>query len=257
MNYGLYLSAAGMLTNMHRQDVAANNLANVQTMGFKRDLTTFMQRLPASKENPGADEANALLDRLGGGLFVAPTKLDTTEGPLIRTGNDLDLAIGGTGFFTVQVKDASGVHTRLSRDGRLTFGADGRLVTTAGGHDVLDTTGQPITLDPAKRVNIEPNGDIRQGKTVVGRIRLVDVADPASLKHLGGDLLEVSDSALKNATPSDARIMQGQLEGSNVDPVTQMLEMISASSAVTTNANLIHYHDMVMDKAVNVLGRVA
>ncbi|QNN23264.1 flagellar hook-basal body protein [Planctomycetales bacterium ZRK34] len=253
MNYGLYLSAAGMLTNMYRQDVAANNLANAQTPAFKRDLALLRRRQPESVEGFTPEDAHALLDRLGGGVLADRTRVDLTNGPLKKTGNDLDLALQGNGFFRIQTEDG----VRLTRDGRFTLDPkNSHLMTTNGGHAVLDATGNPITLDPTAQALVDETGVIRQNGAAVARIGLLNV-DADDLTQHGQGFFEASDAALKNASTGDARVHQGYLEQSNVDPVMQMLEMIGASSAISANANMIRYHDLVMDRAANVLGRVA
>src|SRR5271169_4235331 len=102
MLYGLYLSATGVITSAYRQDVLANNLANSDTVGFKRDMASFYQRPPAGEENPVAGGVgNAMLNRIGGGTFAMPTRMDTTQGDLEPTNNNLDLGIMGPAYFTV------------------------------------------------------------------------------------------------------------------------------------------------------------
>ena len=121
MNYGMYLSAAGVLTNMHRMDVMANNLANLGTVGFKADEVTFMTRAP-ERLDPGAlsmmggepADPQWMLERLGGGQWAAPSRIDLRQGSLQRTGGNLDAAIEGDGFFVVGSEDAP----RLTRDTR-------------------------------------------------------------------------------------------------------------------------------------------
>src|SRR5437667_10189719 len=99
MIYGLYLSATGVLANTYRKDVIANNLANSETVGFKRHLASFQQRPPESQTMGRPDLSNPMLDNLGGGFLVAPTQIDTSQGDLETTGNNLDAAIYGKGFF--------------------------------------------------------------------------------------------------------------------------------------------------------------
>ena len=258
MNYGLYLSASGVLTNMHRQDVIANNLANANTVGFKRDLAAFSQRLAETQEdNVDFDLANELLDRLGGGVLVAPSATDFRDGGLTESGNDLDLAISGRGFFTVRVDGPEGSVTRLSRDGRFTLNNDGELVTTIGRHHVLDTEGQAIRIDRTQPVMIDETGVIRQNDQVAGQIALGDVADHKQIRHLGHGLYGAAADAITTSPRPSGRINQGWLEQANVDPVREMVAMIESTRAINSNATLIQYHDAVMDKAVNTLGRVA
>ncbi len=254
MNYGLSLSAAGVLTSMHRQDVAAHNLANATTVGFKRDLAAMRQRDVASVESAsGGDAAQAMLDRLGGGLFVQPSRIDTTSGPLNSTGNDLDLAIRGTGAFTVASPD--GKQTYVTRDGRFSVSPDGRL-TNVDGRSVLSAEGQPITLSTSAPVQVDSQGGVHQNNKIVGQLGVIDVGDGSELRHAGGSLYTAPHAVAANK-PAAGTVVQGQLEQSNVDPVHEMMEMLDSSRDVNTSANMIHYQDLLMDRAVNTLGRVA
>jgi flagellar basal body rod protein FlgG len=256
MNYGLYLSAAGVLTAMHRQDVAANNLANAHTVGFKRDLATFTQRQPESIEAPFPDERNELLDRLGGGVFVAPTHIDPSPGAVHTTGNPLDLAIDGKGFFVVRAGEGPSAATRLTRDGRLALAPDNRLITNAG-HELLDADGQPIRLEPGLPVVIDSLGHIQQAGSTVARLALVDPGDATMLKHVGQGLYQAPPAVTDRPQTASGSIRQGLLEQSNIDPVREMLNMIEATRAVTLAGNVMKYHDLTMERAANVLGRVA
>lgn len=257
MNYGLYLSAAGVLTAMHRQDVAANNLANVHTVGFKRDLATFSQRLPESQENFFPESQHDLLDRLGGGQFVAPTAIDPTQGPLTMTGNPLDVAIDGRGFFLVRTGQGADAQLHLTRDGRLALAPDNRLVTMTGGHEVLDAGGSPIQLDRTMPAEIDELGQIRQNGGIVARIALVEPGDASKLKHVGKGMYEAPAGVTSEPTIASGFIRQGAVEASNTDPIREMLNMIEATRAVTLAGNLMKYHDLTMERAANVLGRVA
>lgn len=258
MNYGLYLSASGVLTSMHRQDVIANNLANASTVGFKRDLAAFSQRLSESAKPDVAPELSKdLLDRLGGTVLLAASQVDTRDGGLRDTGNSLDLALTGPGFFHVQATDAAGqTADRLTRDGRLTLADNGELVTTVGRHRLLDTAGRPITLDRTLPVQVDQRGGVRQGGSLVAELRLAKIDDPSGMRHTGNGLYAVAGE-VNQLDQADGRVLQGWLEDANVDPVREMVSMIEASRAISHNSTLIRYHDSVMERAVNVLGRVA
>ena len=123
MNYGLYLSATGVLANTYRQDVIANNLANAETVGFKRHLATFQQRPVESHFQGRPDLSDPTLDNIGGGFLVAPTQVDTSQGEFEPTGNNLDAAIFGNGFFAVQNKGKTQL-TRL----RIVHAEQGRRI---------------------------------------------------------------------------------------------------------------------------------
>ncbi|RMF81664.1 MAG: flagellar hook-basal body complex protein, partial [Planctomycetota bacterium] len=145
MIYGLYQSAAGMMVNEYRQGVLANNLANAETTGFKRDIAAFSERRTASQAGERRGPTHDLMERLTGGIWLGKTTTDFGEGALQRTGMATDVALAGPGFF--QVRDASGADL-LTRDGRLLIDGDGWLVSATDGAQVLGRGGAPIRLNP-------------------------------------------------------------------------------------------------------------
>ncbi len=218
MIYGLYLSASGIVANSYRQDVISNNLANAETNGFKRDLATFYQRpTEASARGVGPGETNPLLENIGGGILAMPTLVDSGQGDLEETGNNLDVAIQGKGFFTV----SDGKSTKLTRDGRFIVDDEGRLaLASAHGHRVLDAGGQPIAIDLSKDISIAEDGAIVQNGKAVNKIGLFDVANPRELQKEGGQMLSMPD--MKKLIPSGATIRGQFLERANVDPATEL-----------------------------------
>src|SRR5205809_916462 len=128
MIYGLYLSATGVMASSYRQDVIANNLANSETVGFKRHLATFQQRPVESQSSGRPDLSDPMLDNLGGGFLVSPTQIDATQGDLENTGNNLDAAIFGKGFFAV----GDSTHTQLTRAGQFMLNQDGDMIMANG-----------------------------------------------------------------------------------------------------------------------------
>ena len=268
MNYGLYLSASGALASMHRQDAMANNLANINTVGFKPSDVTLAARLP-ERLAPGAismlaeqptipTDAQLMLEQLGGGLFVAPTRVDMRQGALQRTGNDLDLAIEGGGFFVVNAGNGANA-MRFTRDGRFTLNAAGELVLTAGGHRVLDAEDQPITLDDDGMISIDGRGNISQNGEVVATLGFADVADAKDLKKDGDNLLRFAGAkhAAPQRTPAAGLVRQRHVETSAVDPVLALNALINASKAVQANITMMQYHDNILGQVINTYGRVA
>lgn len=254
MNYGLYLSASGVLTNLHRQDVISNNLANTSTTAFKRQLAAIQQRMPESLESGSWSDFDPLLDRMGGGVFAQRTSSDLSEGALQQTRNDLDVAIHGRGFFVMQ--DANGQPV-VTRDGRFTLDAKGTLTHQTSGLAVLDGSGQPIVLEPGRTTTIDESGQLRQGGDVVAQIQVIDLPDEAVLVPAGEGKLRPASQAWQQRQPAQARLQQGFVEQSNVEPIREMVAMIEATRAITANSNMIRYHDTIMDRAVNTLGRVS
>ncbi len=262
MNYGLYLSAAGALTNMHRQDVYANNLANMNTVGFKPDHVYTRQRLPERLESPGGSGAFAdpkwLLERLGGGQFIEPTRVGLKQGDLVKSENDLDLAIEGDGLFVVG-DGLSGEDDaiRMTRDGRFTINTSGELVMTASGMNVLDSNDRPIRVNRNATVRINERGELLQNGEVTSQIQVIAAPDSSQLSKVGDNLLRFADDAAVSRQPSDARVRQGYTEGSAVDPILAMNAMMGAAKAAQSNMTMMQYHDHILGQAFNTFGRVA
>lgn len=253
-SYGLWLSAAGMKVNEHRQTLLANNMANAQTTGFKHDFAVIMQRRVESKEDPGGlPFAHPVLDGLPGGVNVLPAYHSAEQGPIESTGKPLDVAIQGDGFFAV----SDGEATRYTRNGEFTTNAQGELVMAneAGRWRVLDEGGAPMRVDEAGgEVEVSDGGTVRQGNTVVGKIGLMTNEDPRSIRKVGENLFEATGGEMK---PANGRLISGSREGSTFDAMQGLATMIEASRAYQMNASMIQLQDQLTQQAVTTLGRVA
>lgn len=259
MNYGLYLSASGVLTNMHRTDVHSNNLANVSTAAFKPDFAILRQRAPERIESNLMEmPSQELLERLGGGTLVDPTRSNLSQGELDLTENPLDLAIEGAGFFVVDTGRGEGdARLRLSRDGRLTVDAQRRLVRSTDGLPVLSTAGAPIVVDPGATLSIDANGAVSQNNERIATIRLVDVPDDRSLAKDGSGMFRFAGPIVQLPASASSYVRQGMVERSGVDPIKAMLAVNRSSGAVQRNARMIEIQDQVLRGAINNLGRIA
>jgi len=256
MNYGLYLSAGGALASMHRQDVLANNLANMETVAYKPSQVDMRERLPERLEDADVfADPHWLLERLGGGNFVAPSRIDLGQGGLTPTGNDLDLAIEGDGMFVVRVGEGD-AGLRLTRDGRFTMNGRGRLVTR-NGHEVVGTNRRPIRLDPDQPVQVTRAGQIEQGGNVVGRLRIVPIAEQSMVVKEGANLMRLADGVVMPRGAAEGRVLQHHVEASTVDPIKTMMGMMAAAKAAQANLKMMQYHDQVLGQAFNTFGRVA
>lgn len=258
MNYGMYMATSGALTSMYRMDVLANNLANVNTPGFKPDIPAVRQRDAAGAEEAGAMlPSNKLLERLGAGVQLSPNRVWFEQGPLQSTGQPLDLALRGNGFFTVRdTTDTSGDRLRFTRDGAMARGADGRLVQAGTGMPVLGDNNQPIVIPEGAPVTISPDGILRQGQNQIGRIAVVDFPDRTKLTKTGNGLFRASSDALQNRRPAGGEVRQGMLEGAAVDPVLTMMRLTDAARDAERDFSTIQQHDRLMDRVINGLGRV-
>jgi flagellar basal body rod protein FlgG len=253
MIYGLYLSATGVLASTYRQDVIANNLANSETIGFKKDLASFQERPVASQESTHAGSpSNDLLDNIGGGLLAMPTQIDMTQGTLVNTGSSMDAAIQGPGLFEVQ----SGPNLRLTRDGQFQIDSQGNLVLSNDrGQKVLGDDSKPIQLDPSQPIAIGPSGQIIQGGKNVAQLGLFDVPKPGELRKEGDGLYSYAN--LKSLTPSTGSIRGQTLEQSNVDPTTEMTGLMDAERQLEANMNMIRYQDATLAALVNTVGKAS
>jgi flagellar basal-body rod protein FlgF len=246
---GLYLSATGVLINSYRQDVIANNIANAETVGFKRDLALFQQRPTETQERGGPQsETNQLLESLGGGILASPTSVDDSQGEL-EPGGLFDVGIQGKGFFAVS--DPAG--QRITRDGRFAVNSIGHLVLAGNGRDVLSDAGKPIQVDPTQPVQLRSSGAVYQNGVAVDRIGLFDVADRSKLRKEGGTLLSIGDSTLQ---PGSGEMHPGFTERANVDPTTELTQLMDAQRQLEANANMIRYQDETLNRLVNDVGKV-
>jgi len=259
MNYGLYLSASGVLTNSYRQDVFANNLANVNTVGFKPDIPTLAQRAAESQEDQTPfGTAQDLLDRLGGGVMAGRQVTNFAAGAIEKTGRPLDVALSeGNSFLAVQSSDPTTGNTsvRLTRDGRLAVDPSGRLVTISG-HTVLDESDKPITLSPDRKVTITADGRVQQDGADVAKLQVARVTDLQRLEKAGANLFSFSGNDPRTVVEQPT-LHVGALESSATNAIDTLMSIMAATKTATANANLIKYHDTLMDRAINTLGRVA
>jgi flagellar basal-body rod protein FlgF len=252
MIYGLYLSAQGVLANSYRQDVIANNLANAETVGFKRDLTRFTQQRTAAQQrglSPN-QHSNSLLEALGGGLGVAPSFTDTSQGEAEVTGRPLDIAIQGQGYFPVQ----SNGETRLTRDGRFTIDRQGYLALAGGGQRILDEKLKPIKLDSTQKVIISEDGKLTQNGQPIARLGLLDAPDSSKLSKQGDLLMSYPD--IKKLKPAAGSLQSGYVERSNVEPANELVALMETQRQLEANANMIRFQDQMLSRLVNDVGKI-
>jgi len=258
MNYGMYLSATGVLTNSYRQDVIANNLANAETVGFKRNLALFHERLAEQivarqAGAPGFDASDPLFDLMTGGLLASPTSVDTRQGELEHTGNTLDVAIQGGGYFVVQ----HGNDKHLTRDGRFMLDRAGNLIlANSAGDRVLDVKGKPIQIDPSlsPHLNVTEDGQISAQGVTLAQIGLFDVPRPDQLVKRGRTLLSYPNP--NEFRPAAGMLRSQFVERSNVDPTLELTQLMDAQRQLEANANMIRYQDQTMGKLVNEVGKI-
>lgn len=252
MLYGLYLSANGMLINQHKQDVIANNLANVDTPAFKRSVPVFKERLLEAIED--LSSRRYLPDNLkkaSGGAFISAVHTDFSPASIERTGRALDVAIGGDGFFVVD----DGGNKRYTRDGRLSV-KDGVLVREVDGKAILSSDGRKIYVGDVSLsdIRIDSEGNVWAAGFSVGRIGVVDFDDKSHLRHLGGGLYTADDAGRPKSI--DANIISGALENSSVSPALELVEMIKASRSFSVNAQMLSLQDETLGRLINQISRI-
>lgn len=253
---GLYTSAVGMTTQMKRMDVVTNNIANVDTTGFKKDTVvtqSFSEKMMSRLNDPKYSKLNAS-EKIGVvslGVFVDNVFTDFSSGSLKKTNADLDIAISGDGFFAISSKNINGQTTeKYSRDGSFTISNTGVLITKSG-DPVLGEKG-PITIQNGK-VSIDENGNVYANDELINKLKLVDFSDKTTLRKTGENLYETTKDS--KMTKFNATVQQGFLESSNVNSVKEMVDMISVSRIYEANQRMIGIHDTILGKAVNEVGR--
>jgi flagellar basal-body rod protein FlgF len=233
---GFYTAVAGLVSAMTRQSIVADAIANVNTVGYKRDRSGAASFELALSSSLTGDQ----IGRLGTGTYATDQPIDRSPGPIEMTGNPTDLAIEGDGLFVV----ATDTGFALTRAGNFSISVDGRLVNQ-NGHPVLDTNAQPITLTGA--LNVAPDGTVEG----TGR-RLAVIAWPAGgVDRLGENLL----APIGQMTLGSGRVRQGALEKSNVDLAESMTELISLQRQFSFAARALTLQEDSLTDA-NQLGRL-
>ena len=235
MSSGYYAACSGLMSRTEALDTIANNLANVSTAGLRASHNVFGSVL-ATLGNSPLSVLNQDANDFG---VLSGTQLDTTQGALVRTGNDLDLAMEGPGYFAVQTATGP-VYTR---GGNFRVSPQGQLIT-ASGDPVLGDNG-PITI-VGTPVSISTDGTISANDAISGRLKLVEFAPAVEVHSAGGTYYTAPAGTAVPATNSQVR--QGMLENSNVNPVTSVVEMITAEREVETMRRVLTMFSTELDK---------
>lgn len=226
---GISLSAEAMNNNVSKNDVIANNMANVNTTGFKSDILIYKR-----------DEEN---DRE---VTTQLVTINFDQGPLSRTGRALDLAIQGRGFFEVD----TGEGTRYTRNGAMVRDSDGYLTTQDGA-----PVSGGIQLPPGE-IDIAEDGSVSVNGTVYGRIAVVDFEDSSVLEKDGSSLFRASGGVKPSEVPpEEASVLSGYIEKSNVDVIGEMTDMISALRAYEISQKALKSQDEILGMMVGRIGK--
>jgi flagellar basal-body rod protein FlgF len=221
---------------MREMSVVANNIANVSTTGFRREGVVFSEYVAGMDEDPSLSMAHA------SGRLV-----DLTQATLSQTGGSFDFAIQGDGFFLIETPEGE----RLTRAGAFTPNAEGELVTPDG-YRLLDAGGAPVFVPPdAKAVGLSQDGTLSAEGQPIAQIGLWQPADPLALRHQAGTLFDGGElEPIENGT-----VLQGMLEESNVQPVSEIARMIEVQRAYELGQKFLDAEDDRVRGVIQALGR--
>jgi len=255
---GMYSATSGALVAQSAVDTIANNLANANTVGFKRTLlqvqaqpTTQLYRFQTDPTNTsGGAPAQQPIGALGSGAQVYDTPADFAQGAIASTGNDLDVALSGPGFFAV--KDGNGALS-YTRDGEFTRDQNG-VLTAQNGDRVLDASGAPVVLPQSGKVTIDRNGAISVDGQGYGQLGLVEFSNTSALRPQGSNrYADTGNAGPRAATNTTA--LQGSVEKSNADVIRSMVDLIANERWFEANQKSIQTQDTAVAQAVQTVGR--
>jgi flagellar basal-body rod protein FlgF len=245
---GIYTAASGMVAESLRTDAIANNMANVDTTGYKRDITITKDFGSMLIKQVGDGSNSSDIGSMGYGSVVDEIATIHDAGQIRSTDNPLDLAISGKGYFTVQTPNG----LRYTRNGSFYRSGQNQLVTSEG-YRVLGTNG-PINVTGNKIV-IGSDGSVKVDGVQTSQLQLVEFAnDQAALSKEGNSLYAMTGS--QQSTKATGSVEQGSIERSNVNVIKEMVNLIAGYRAYEINGKSVQAHDSLLDKAVNEVGKV-
>ncbi len=261
---GLYTAYTGMKLEQKRMDIMTNNLANADTNGYKKEgtaATSFADQLAIRIKDTSTSLIPQGIGDITFGAKIGETYTDWSTGSFKVTDSNYDFAIEGDGFFAFSYTDKAGNSSvKFSRDGAFSVNQQGYLVTKDG--DFVLSEADALARNPAGRIQIDPNlefvvdefGDIRQNGAVVGRIGVIDVEDYNYLQEFGENMYDLVEGGAVIA--SDAKLIQGTIETSNVKVVDEMVDMIAITRAYEANQKVIQTIDDSLKIATTQVGKV-
>lgn len=254
---GLYTAYTGMVNQQKRLDTITNNLANASTTGFKREGATaraFNEYMGVRVNDSTVAYKIKDIGKMSLGVKIGENYTDYSQGSLRNTENTYDLALEGNGFFSISFTNKQGEQSiKYTRDGNFTLDAEGALRTTDG--DFVQGEGGDIYIPTdAAQVVITSTGDIYADGEYIDTIKIVDFEDYNYLKKYGENMYDAVEGATEKV-PSTI-IHQGYLESSNINVVSEMVEMITITRAYESNQKALQTADQMVEKAVNEVGRL-
>lgn len=251
---GLYTAYTGLVNQQNRLDVVSNNLANSTTIGYKKEGMTsqsFDAMMAIKVKDTTVGNRNQYIGDLSLGVKVGETYRDYAQGSFRETGEDFDLAISGNGFFTISFTDKAGkTSTMYTRDGNFSMTKEGYLVTKDGDF-VQSNSGSNIILPTnASDIAIERDGRITADGTYIATLGITYFEDYNYIEQYGENLYREVNGAVKK--DADGMVFQGYTEQSNVNVVSEMVEMITVSRAFEANQKAMNAEDSMLEKAVTL-----
>jgi flagellar basal-body rod protein FlgF len=241
-----YIVLSQQMGLRRQMDVIANNLANANTSGFKAERMLFTELLTGKAGNPGVSGPGARISFLG----EAGTLADMREGQLQSTSNQLDFAIHGPGYFSVDTPGGP----RYTRDGRFELDGQGRLVNREG-FALLSSAGQPMRVpDGAVKIEITKSGKITSDKGDIGQVGLYKFDNDLAMRKAGGNLYETD--AQPQPVDASTQVQQGMIEGSNVQSILEITSMIEVQRRYQSSQRLIEGEHERARSAIQKLTRV-
>ena len=256
---GLYTAYTGMRNEQKRMDIITNNLANTDTTGYKKEGVTnqsfsdvLAYRIKDSS-TPGMDAKK--IGSMSLGVKIGETYRDFSQGALKVTDEDFDLALSDTGFFNIEFTDKAGnTSVMYTRDGNFNLTQEGDLVTQDGDF-VLGTNGQHIRLKPnTTDTKIDRAGRIFKNNNLVATIQVTDFEDYNYIEKYGENMFRTVEGATEREPAAD--VYQGYLEASNVETVSEMVQMIAITRAYETNQKVIQTYDNSLQITANQIGKI-
>jgi flagellar basal-body rod protein FlgG len=250
----LWIAKTGLDAQQTRMSVTSNNLANVNTTGFKRSRAAFEDLIYQNQRQPGAQSSQATQvpagTMIGTGVRVVGTEKLFTQGELVQTNNPLDMAVQGRGFFQVTMPDGTVAYTR---DGSFHLNSDGQIVTNSG-YPIepaltVPANAQSLTIGNDGTVSVQLPGQAAPAQ--IGTVQTADFINPAGLEARGENLLveTAASGAPQTGTPGLnglGTVMQGSLESSNVNVVEELVNMIETQRAYEMNSKAISATDQML-----------
>ncbi len=254
---GLYTAYTGMANEQKRLDIIANNLANSATVGYKEENVTnqaFNEMLTIKIRDESEAYNDRPIGRMSLGVKLGEVYTSYTQGSLRQTAKTYDMALEGKGFFTLSVTDRAGNESiKYTRNGSFTMTKDGHIVDGDGNH-LMGEAGEIMVPTDAAEVRIDEIGAVYADGAYVDSLMIADFEDYNYLIKSGDTMYQPVEGAIQ--IPAEATVRQGFTEQSNVNVITEMVEMITITRAYEANQKVIQSVDQTLDLAANSVGRV-